>query len=418
MSLRIVRLAEFLMLTGKNVVLAGAPGVGKTRAARMAAEKLGGARIVVGFEGLTFRGLLVENVVAGDGSVRCVPSVLTRVVVESWARLLRGDLPKHLVFDEVNRCNVDLVLGNVFTALDIEHRTFTPVISVDVAHLVLDLLERSPSEVVEGLGGEEAKRLAELVRLFVGRVGGVPMPCSMRLLATMNVYDRSQLYRLGFALQRRFATLYVPPPGVELKPGLNLGAVEKLRREFRFGDDVWRRFLRQAVRELTWPDCGVRGEGFEVSDPPTILGDLQKASWSDIENRLQSSDEWKSLVRVVEALFAFSEELGIELGYWLPVDAAKLLTVWRAVEEVYGFSIASLNEVADIVVASAVPQLWAAVPRARLELAMYPGSRVAEALARFVDFVEELLGESSMGFLMARSLELELPVRLGRGVKA
>jgi len=416
--LNAARLAEFLMLVGKSVVLAGAPGVGKTRTARMAAEKLGGARIVVGFEGLTFRSLLVENVVVGDGSVRSVPSALTRAVVESWARLLRGDLPKHLVFDEVNRCNVDLVLGNLFTALDIEHRTSTPVIPVDVAHLVLDLLERSPSEVVEGLGGEEAKRLAELIRLLVGRVGGIPMPCSMRLLATMNVYDRSQLYRLGFALQRRFATLYVPPPGVVLKPGLNLGAVEKLGKGFRFGDEAWRRFLRQAVKELTWRDCGVRGGGLEVSDPPTILGDLQKASWSDIENQVQSSDEWRSIARVVETLFAFSEELGVELGYWLPVDAAKMLAVLRAVDEVYSFRIASPDEVADIVVASAAPQLWAAVPRARLELAMYSGSRVAEALARFVELAEELLGRDSMGFLMARSLELELPVRLGRGVKA
>jgi len=72
-----------------------------------------------------------------------------------------------------NRANVDLAFGKFFTLLDPAHRE---------------------KEKLEIYGHEGVK-------------ASITVPFSFRVLATMNNYDRALLFKLGYALTRRFAVI-------------------------------------------------------------------------------------------------------------------------------------------------------------------------------------------------------------------
>jgi hypothetical protein len=77
-----------------------------------------------------------------------------------------------LIIDEINRANVDLAFGKFFTLLDPVHR-------------------ESERLEIPGAGLEYS----------------LEVPFSFRVLATMNSYDRALLFKLGYALTRRFAVI-------------------------------------------------------------------------------------------------------------------------------------------------------------------------------------------------------------------
>jgi hypothetical protein len=76
-----------------------------------------------------------------------------------------------LIIDEINRANVDLAFGKFFTLLDPIHRE---------------------KEKLEIPGSGE---------------NSIEVPYVFRVLATMNSYDRALLFKLGYALTRRFAII-------------------------------------------------------------------------------------------------------------------------------------------------------------------------------------------------------------------
>ena len=78
------------------------------------------------------------------------------------------------MIDEINRANVDLAFGKFFTLLEPVHR-------------------RGEDLEIPGAEGGDGYR--------------VEVPYSFRVLATMNSYDRALLFKLGYALTRRFAVV-------------------------------------------------------------------------------------------------------------------------------------------------------------------------------------------------------------------
>ncbi|MFZ8810233.1 MAG: AAA family ATPase [Pyrobaculum sp.] len=148
------------LIAGKNLLLVGPPGSGKTSYIRDLLEGLGIDYVLRtgNPEWTTF------DVVGGfDLQGRWRDGFITAAI----RRSLKSKRPVWVVIDELNRANLDLALGEYFTFLDVEHR-------------------KKPFKA----GDEELR-----------------VPYSFRILATMNSFDRSLLQKLGFALRRRFTVV-------------------------------------------------------------------------------------------------------------------------------------------------------------------------------------------------------------------
>jgi hypothetical protein len=176
------------LIAGKNVIILGPPGSGKTKLVKDLCESLRvKCNIVTGNPEWT-----PFDTIGGygvNGGFRA--GFITSSVAECLKSLRSSGMPVFLVIDEINRANVDLAFGPLFTLLDLSHR--------DSPLLVIERGKVSGLSVLgEVLDGD---------KLYV--------PYSFRILATMNSYDRALLFKLGYALLRRFA-------------------VVEMRRDFRF----------------------------------------------------------------------------------------------------------------------------------------------------------------------------------------
>lgn len=213
--------------SGKNVILTGPPGTGKTTLAYLAAETAQSALLCTGFlpttattdwttfetiggmqptsEGLIFRpGMFIDAILQGR-----------------W-----------LVIDELNRANFDRAFGQLFTVLSgqavvLPYRRSGKTIPVSVV----------PS-------GVEVPPDTDPIRV----------PSVWRIVATMNVYDKNLLFEMSFALMRRFAFIEVPPPDDDAYrkllegPGEIVQALLPLRTLRELGPAVYIDAARYAAR--------------------------------------------------------------------------------------------------------------------------------------------------------------------------
>jgi hypothetical protein len=83
-----------------------------------------------------------------------------------------------LVLDELNRANMDAAFGPLFTALDPAHRRVS-----------LPFFDEYRQELI--------------------------VPKRFRIIGTMNSYDKNFLFRLSYALMRRFALIPIDPPATD-----------------------------------------------------------------------------------------------------------------------------------------------------------------------------------------------------------
>jgi MoxR-like ATPase len=180
----VYRQINALLHSGKqHIMLYGPPGTGKTTLARWVAENLPGGELtlVTGSSDWSSQDIIGGYQPVGDGDVDFVPGILLR------------NFDRPLIIDELNRCDIDKVIGPLFTVLSGQQTTLPYRTKISDKNSQPYVILPRPK------AGASDYEFA-------------PGP-AWRLIATINSIDKASLYQMSYALSRRFGWVYVDVPG-------------------------------------------------------------------------------------------------------------------------------------------------------------------------------------------------------------
>ncbi|RLE49429.1 MAG: hypothetical protein DRJ33_08260, partial [Candidatus Methanomethylicota archaeon] len=387
--------ADIVLASGKSLLLAGAPAVGKTRyARRLAMEFTGCEPVMVTGRGDLSYDHLVYSYELVEGSSNLILGKLSLSILASWVRLFNGRPPKWMFIDELNRFNVELVLGELFTALDLEHRLGHNVLPGTLLKRVLrnrDLITMIAEEAGDesfNVGHQDVENVLQcLLKVFQG----APLPLSWRILATINLVDRSHLFRLGFALLRRFPILLYPSILGDFEVTFN-PPKEVEERTIKLLNRLASEFMDQAVKELGLDSKATRYD--RVVNMAKRLKDIKNEVLRDYEEALKTIAS--ITIRLIDA--------GVEIGAGLLVDTCKLALIAKLVD----FDEA---RIADLAVSSILlPQVGSLVPTIKAEVILMGNSARLQKVNEIMKIIKDWLGNKSRSANYAEVLKLELPL--------
>lgn len=162
-----------LLLTKKNIILQGAPGVGKTYAAKRLAYSIMGEKDTSRVKMVQFhQSYSYEDFIMGFRPTQTGFELKTGVFYEFCRQAADDDRPHFFIIDEINRGNLSKIFGELFMLI------------------------------------ENDKRGVELQLLYADEQFSIPS--NVHIIGMMNTADRS-LAMLDYALRRRFAFFDILP---------------------------------------------------------------------------------------------------------------------------------------------------------------------------------------------------------------
>lgn len=166
----------------QHIMFYGPPGTGKTTLARWVAGSLTGSRwtMITGSADWSSQDIIGGYQPMGGGDIKFFPGVLLR------------DYDRPLIIDELNRCDIDKVIGPLFTVLSGQETTLPYRLNAEDPE--------SPQFTIL----PQPKADPQKHEYAPGR--------AWRLIATINSIDKASLYQMSYALSRRFGWVYVDVP--------------------------------------------------------------------------------------------------------------------------------------------------------------------------------------------------------------
>ena len=164
----------------RNLMFYGPPGTGKTTLAQRVAGYLSDDwKLITGSSDWSSQDIIGGYFPLGDGKIAFLPGVLLE------------HFDKPLIIDELNRCDIDKVIGPLFTVLSGQGTT--------LPYLTVPTDPKSPRIEILPKGKSEPPR-------------AYAPSADWRLIATINSIDKASLYQMSYALTRRFAWIYIDVP--------------------------------------------------------------------------------------------------------------------------------------------------------------------------------------------------------------